>query len=67
MLTDRVRVREGRPALYGGGLHLSGKEWVSDPIEDEAHDDERRAAMGLAPLADYVCLMRVMYKVGPAK
>lgn len=67
MLTDRVRGREGRPALYGGGLHLSGKEWVPDPIEDEAHVNERRAAMDLAPLSDYLCVMRVLYKVHPAQ
>jgi hypothetical protein len=67
LLTDRVRGHEGRPQLYGSQFHLSAKDMVPDPIEDEAHVDERRAAMDLAPLADYACMLRVIYKVAPAK
>jgi hypothetical protein len=67
LLTDRVRGHQGRPQLYGSQFHFSGKDMVPDPIEDEAHVDERRAAMDLAPLADYACVLRVMYQAAPAK
>lgn len=46
LLEDRVRVRSGLPQLYGSQ--------PGDPIEDEAHVDQRRKAMGLEPLADYL-------------
>ncbi len=67
LLIDRVRRHQGRPQLYGSQFHTSGNEMLPDPIEDEAHVDERRAAMDLAPLADYACMLRVIYKVNPAK
>lgn len=62
MLEDRVRVADGRPQWYGtqlsapkgGTLHFS-------PIEDESHVDERRAAVGLQPLAEYAKLFGLTY------
>lgn len=51
MLEDRVRIKEGKPQLYGS--QLSGNPLCFDPIEDEAHVDERRRSIGLEPLADY--------------
>lgn len=51
MLEDRVRIREGKPQLYGS--QLSGDPLRFDPIEDEARVDERRRSIGLEPLADY--------------
>jgi hypothetical protein len=67
LLTDRVRDHQGRPQLYGTQFHFSGNEMAPAPIEDEAHVDERRAAMDLPPLADYACGLRVVYKFAPAK
>ena len=53
-LTDRVRVGDGRPQLYGTQfLTIDGREELQ-PIEDQAHVDERRKAVGLPPLAEYV-------------
>lgn len=48
-LTDRVRVAQGKPQVYGTQFGRTGPQ----PIEDEAHLDERRAAVGLEPFADY--------------
>jgi hypothetical protein len=53
-LTDRVLVAQGKPQLYGTQFGVSGPQ----PIEDEAHLDERRAAVGLEPFADYAARFR---------
>jgi len=55
MLEDRVRMREGRDQLYGSQLvHGEDGKPALWPIEDEAHVDERRASVGLPPLAEYL-------------
>jgi hypothetical protein len=55
LLEDRVRLREGKPQLYGSQIvpGEDGKPTVW-PIEDEETVDERRATVGLEPLAEYV-------------
>jgi hypothetical protein len=55
MLEDRVLVSEGRPQRYGTQLTWAGE---FRPIEDIAHLDERRAAVGLPPLSVYLCMMK---------
>ena len=57
-LTDRVRVRQGLTQLYGSQFSMVDGRWVADPIEDPARLDERRAAMGLPPMADYVRMVQ---------
>lgn len=57
-LTDRVRMREGRPQLYGTQYRMVEGEPVPYPIEDEANVDARRAAVGLEPLAAYLDFAR---------
>jgi hypothetical protein len=55
MLEDRVLMSDGQPQRYGTQL-----TWTNefDPIEDVAHLDERRAAVGLPPLTVYLCMMK---------
>ena len=55
-LTDRVRLGEGRSQLYGTQLRheWAGGELEPAPIEDPQHVDDRRAAVGLEPLALYL-------------
>lgn len=66
MLEDRVRIADGKPQLYGTQLSApAGGAPHFDPIEDEAHVDERRAAVGLQPLAEYAKLFGLAYT--PAK
>jgi hypothetical protein len=55
-LEDRVRLAHGEKQIYGTqitGSRSTGRMEVW-PIEDEAHVDERRAAVGLPPMAEYV-------------
>jgi hypothetical protein len=53
-LTDRVAVQAGKPQRYGSQFKIHDDGIVLDPIEDSATVDLRRAAIGLAPLAEYV-------------
>jgi hypothetical protein len=58
-LTDRVRTNEGREQLYG--TQMSGSlagQTVPWPVEDPGRLDERRAAVGLEPFAEYAARFR---------
>ena len=50
---DRIRIREGKRQLYGTSFNIDNNTQVLtvDPIEDEEHIDERRAAMGMDSFA----------------
>lgn len=54
-LEDRVRMHEGRPQVYGSQLVVDPvtRKYGFHTIEDEVKVDQRRAAVGLGPLADY--------------
>jgi hypothetical protein len=58
-LTDRVLVGEKKPQRYGTQLDAGFKPF---PIEDEKNVDKRRAAVGLAPLAEYLRATREAYE-----
>jgi hypothetical protein len=52
MLEDRIRMYEGRKQLYGTQFTWNQcGEMTLVPIEDPEHVDERRVALGFAPLA----------------
>ncbi|MFI7129126.1 DUF6624 domain-containing protein [Nonomuraea sp. NPDC050153] len=57
-LEDRVRVRSGRPQLYGTQFHDGAGGLEPMPIEDPDLLDERRAAVGLEPFAEYEAFIR---------
>lgn len=58
-LEDRIRLFEGRLQLYGTHFDWDEAGQMSPlPIEDEAHVDERRAAMDLPSLLEQQVLMR---------
>jgi hypothetical protein len=60
-LTDRLRVKAHQPQLYGTQFDpLPDSGWVLHPIEDEAHVEARRARVGIEPLDEYLCTMRVL-------
>jgi len=63
MLEDRVRVGDGLPQRYGSQLRPGedGRTLRFDPIEELPGLEERRARVGLPPLAVYICMMRGMY------
>lgn len=57
-LEDRVRAAEGRPQLYGTQFTGLGRDLKPLPIEDSERLDERRAAAGLEPFAEYEARLR---------
>jgi hypothetical protein len=63
-LEDRVRVGDGRPQLYGTQFTGIGNDLAPSPIEDPDHLDERRAAVGLQPFAEYEATLRARFAAG---
>jgi hypothetical protein len=61
LLSDRTRLAEGRAQLYGTQLSVEDGRLVLKPIEDESRVDERRAALGLVPLSQYLEQVRAAY------
>jgi hypothetical protein len=58
-LEDRIRMFEGKPQVYGTQYDWDEHGEMSPlPIEDPGHVDERRAALGLIPLAKNTNRMR---------
>lgn len=58
---DRQLVQKGKKQIYGTQF----KDGEPEPIEDPEHVDERRAKVGMAPLAEYTRLLRETYKMKP--
>ncbi len=56
-LEDRVLVSSGLPQLYGTQFTYDQGALMPEPIEDPGHLDERRAAVGLGPFAEYEAQM----------
>lgn len=61
LLTDRVRVQQGKPQLYGTQARIQDSTIVFRPIADSAGVDARREALGMMPLGEYARLLRKMY------
>jgi hypothetical protein len=61
-LVDRVAVAEGRKQTFGTQF---GDDMKPQPIEDEAHVDERRKSVGLGTMAEYV--KQLIQTYGPPK
>lgn len=53
LLEDRVRVNHGQPQIYGSQIGWKDGKGFIQPIEDEEHVNERRAAVRLEPLEKY--------------
>jgi hypothetical protein len=51
-LTDRVLLFEGEQQVYGTQMARRGGKWVADNLRDPDTVDERRAAVGMGPLAE---------------
>jgi len=60
-LTDRVLLAEGKPQVYGTQFETVNGKLQPRPIENEAEVDQRRAKMGLEPLAVYAKQMQSLY------
>ncbi|MBK9148400.1 MAG: hypothetical protein IPM12_11375 [Flavobacteriales bacterium] len=53
LLEDRVRVNHGQLQIYGSQIGWKDNKPYIQPIEDEEHVNERRAAVRLEPLEKY--------------
>jgi hypothetical protein len=55
-LTDRVLVNQGHKQLYGTQTRLNEqtKHYIPFPTQDSLHIDDRRKAVGLSPINDYL-------------
>jgi hypothetical protein len=53
---DRVALRQGKKQIYGSqvGWDMRANSYFVLPLEDPDHVDQRRAAVGLPPLAEYL-------------
>lgn len=60
-LTDRVLVGTGKPQLYGTQLHFKDGKLVPNPIENPDQVDERRKAIGLESLQEYLKFVEQAY------
>lgn len=61
-LTDRVELADRGKQVYGTQLRIENGKAVLEPIEDEANVDDRRKAIGLEPLANYVARVRNQFE-----
>jgi hypothetical protein len=61
MFLDRLLVQRGAPQRYGTQFDLADGRLVPAPIADTARLDERRAAAGLPPMADYARMLAEQY------
>lgn len=60
-LEDRVRLAQGQKQLYGTQVEKGEHSWISAPIENKAEVAERRAALGMKPLEEYVKELNGLY------
>lgn len=60
-LTDRVLLAEGRPQEYGTQMTGDREGWRPRRLRDPEHVDERRTAMSLGTLAEYIAEMERAY------
>ncbi len=65
LLTDRVLVNTGKPQRYGSQLAAVNGRWEPKPMEAPEQVDQRRAALGQMPLADYICVAARMFPPPP--
>jgi hypothetical protein len=63
LLTDMTRVAEGQRQLYGTQIIIEDGKLVVQPIEDEARVNERRAALGISTLAEYIARVKQAYGI----
>lgn len=63
-MQDHLLVLRGKPQMFGTKTRINPttKKQEFAPIDDKAHVDERRAAFGLGPLADYAKRLGISYQ-----
>lgn len=66
LLTDRVRIAQRKPQIYGTQFTVKGGHLIMQKTEDVARLDKRRASMDLMPISDYRCTLDQMYHTPPS-
>ncbi|WP_395358147.1 DUF6624 domain-containing protein [Streptomyces sp. YH02] len=61
LLTDRCRLADGRPQVYGSQFAQAPDGLQPHPIEDPDGVDDRRRSMGLQPIAEYAALLEATW------
>jgi hypothetical protein len=61
LLMDRVRLAEHKPQLYGTQFTVKDGRLAMQATEGVTHLNKRRATMGLMPVSDYRCFLKVLY------
>jgi hypothetical protein len=61
LLYDRIQESEAKPQRFGTQGDCRGKTWIPYMIDDAARVDNRRAALGMPPLALYNAISQKMY------
>jgi hypothetical protein len=64
-LTDRVLLAEGQPQEFGTQVMARNGAWVPCSVRAQAGVDQRREAMRLGPMAEYLASIEARY--GPAE
>jgi hypothetical protein len=69
LLIDRVAISQGKKQIYGSQIQQDPVTFTYTifPLEDPDHVDERRAKMGLGPLADYVRQWKIKWDINEYK
>jgi hypothetical protein len=66
-LTDRVLLHEGQPQEYGTQAIAREGRFAARNLRDPDHVDERRARVGLSPLAGYLARMAEQHAPEPMR
>lgn len=64
-LTDRVLLKEQSRQVFGTQCEKVDGQFLPDRLDEPETVDDRRAAAGLAPLAEYLESMSRLYRAGP--
>src|SRR5690606_33351773 len=62
-LEDRIAIRQGKNQICGSQVSYdeTTKKYKSLPSDDEVHVNERRAAIGMEPLQEYLKQWDIIY------
>ncbi|MEZ4801106.1 MAG: DUF6624 domain-containing protein, partial [Flavobacteriales bacterium] len=65
LLEDRIQMYQGKPQVYGSQItkNMETNEWKLHELIEPEYVDQRRAAVGLGPLSEYVMRWNIVFDV----
>ena len=66
LLADDVALSQGRPQIYGTNFECREGQYVPKLTEDPDHLNDRRAALGMSTIEQYMIEQRQLYGECPA-